>query len=262
MLPLSTAARNKTRHVQTIKLRMPSEKLVSQCKQQLAATHGTQTASFTLPPAEKGKSERVGAYVTDPLRLVRLVSSCSPFVAVGGDKGSDWTKLGVTYSHQNKQKFVPLLVFEGSNHYAGLNELRTPNLTPFSNDSSHYAHIFAVLQQIIDSTPRSFLNDDWLFISAILAHRGSSAFYPCPICIMERSYRRCTDGNLLHPPRMQTPLLTIPSDRIVPTPLHLYLGINNRIIFEAFKSSAAADHSGLQMQAFALLSRTEAMMDE
>jgi hypothetical protein len=32
----------------------------------------------------------------------------------------------------------------------------------------------------------------------------------------------------------QQPLLTIPSERIVPTPLHLFLGISNRIILDAF----------------------------
>jgi hypothetical protein len=34
--------------------------------------------------------------------------------------------------------------------------------------------------------------------------------------------------------RTHSPLLTIPSDRIVPTPLHLFLGISNRIILDAF----------------------------
>jgi hypothetical protein len=213
---------------------------MADCKRQFSQTHGTQTACFTLPPTEAGENERVGAFVTDPIRLVRLLAASSPFVAVGGDKGSSWVKLGVTYQHRQKQRFLPLLIFEGKDSYESLHELRTPNLTCFTDDSAHHAHIFSVLQHMIDSTEQSFLNGDWPFLSAILAHKGHSSFYPCPICIVERSfllseesYRLPTDGNSLHSSRTHTPFLTIPSERIVPTPLHLYLGISNRIIFNA-----------------------------
>ena len=240
MLPLATAERKRIRALHALKL--PGEERMAKRKKQLASTHGTQTASFTLPPKKAGDTERVGAFVTDPLRLVRCVTACSPFVAVGGDKGSDSTKLGVTYSHRNKQKFLPLLIFEGDDDYAGMDELRTPNLTCFRDDSAQHAHIFSVLQHIIDSRPHTFLNGDWPFISAILAHKGPSSAWPCPICIVERnfylseeSYRLLTDGNSLHPIRTHTPFLTIPSERIVPTPLHLYLGISQRIIYDALK---------------------------
>ena len=236
MLPLSTAERKRFRNLQVMTL--PCEERMAKRKKQLAATHGTQTDSFSLPPEKAGGSERAGAFVTDPLRLVRCVTAGSPFLAVGGDKGSDWTKLGVTYCHRNKQKFLALLIFEGDDNYAGMDELRTANLTLLTGDSARHAHIFSALQYIIDSRSTSFLNGDWLFISAILAHKGPSSFYPCPICIVERSfylseesYRRPTDGNSLH----ITPFLTIPPERIVPTPLHLYLGISQRIIYDALK---------------------------
>jgi hypothetical protein len=239
LLPISTAERRKFRQLETT-FKLPCEQKMALCKRQFAFTHGTQTACFTLPPAEAGQSERVGAYVTNPIRLVRLLSAHSPFVAVGGDKGSSWVKLGVTYQHKQRQRFLPLLIFEGKDNYESLHELRTPNLTCFTEESAHHAHIFSVLQHIIDDSEHSFLNGDWPFISAILAHQGHNAFYPCPICIVERrfllseeSYRRPTDGNSIHSSRSHTPLLTIPSDRIVPTPLHLYLGISNRIIFNA-----------------------------
>lgn len=240
ILPLATAERKRIRALHALEL--PGEVRMAKRKKLLAATHGTQTASFTLPPKKAGSAERVGAFVTDPLRLVRCVTACSPFVAVGGDKGSDWTKLGVTYSHRDTQKFLPLLVFEGDDDYAGMDELRTPHLTCFTDDSALHAHIFSVLQYILDGSTHTFLNGDWMFISAILAHKGPSSFYPCPICIVERrfylseeSYRLPSDGNSLHPAGSHTPLLTVPSERIVPTPLHLYLGISQRIIYDALK---------------------------
>jgi len=56
-----------------------------------------------------------------------------------------------------------------------------------------------------------------------------AATYPCPICLVTSdqlltytNYRRPTDGGSLHD--WNAAFLTIPSNRIVPTPLHLYLG--------------------------------------
>ena len=66
-----------------------------------------------------------------------------------------------------------------------------------------------------------------------------SATHPCPICIVSHKsflsssrYRTPADKHSID--RTHTPLLTIPPERIVPTPLHLFLGISNRIILDAF----------------------------
>ena len=66
-----------------------------------------------------------------------------------------------------------------------------------------------------------------------------SATHPCPICIVSHNnftgtsrYRTRADKHSLHPD--QCPLLSILPERIVPTPLHLFLGIGNRIILDAF----------------------------
>jgi hypothetical protein len=248
MLTLTTADRKRIRTIN--ELHIPGEKRMAQCKKELAHTHGTETASFMLVHRGEEENESAGAYVTDPLCLVRSVTAGSPFVAVGGDKGGGHTKLGITYINnitQGTQAFLPLLVYEGDDNYEDMNALRTANLTKFVGESTTHTHIFSVLQHILDTYPLSFLNGDWPFISAIIGHRGASSFYPCPICIVERSfllseesYRRPTDGNSLHHNRI--PLLNIPSDRIVPTPLHLYLGINNRIIFDAFKEIVGESH--------------------
>ena len=66
-----------------------------------------------------------------------------------------------------------------------------------------------------------------------------SATHPCPICIISHNsftktsrYRRPGDKHSTD--AEHSPLLTINPERIVPTPLHLFLGISNRIILDAF----------------------------
>jgi hypothetical protein len=101
-----------------------------------------------------------------------------------------------------------------------------------------FPHIFAVLQHFIN-TRSAFLNGDWPFINAVLGLMAPSATHPCPICIISHNsftkssrYRTPADKHSLHPDH--SPLLTIDPERIVPTPLHLFLGISNRIILDAF----------------------------
>jgi hypothetical protein len=95
-----------------------------------------------------------------------------------------------------------------------------------------------VLQHLID-TRSAFLNGDWCFINAVLGLMSPSATHPCPICIVSHKnylhaarYRTPHDRHSLD--RTHSPLLIIPPERIVPTPLHLFLGISNRIILDAF----------------------------
>ena len=96
---------------------------------------------------------------------------------------------------------------------------------------------------LLRSTPccsiLAFLNGDWPFINALLGFKAPSATHPCPVCIISSSsflrsarYRTPRDSHSIHPD--QPALLTILPERIVPTPLHLFLGISNRIIFDAF----------------------------
>jgi hypothetical protein len=240
---LPTSTREDMRTVRG--LRIPSEKLMIQCKNELAATHATETDTFAS-----------GAYITDPLRFVSVLCAKSPFLAVGGDKGDNTTKLGVTYSlrgrdefrklpngkfrkkHSFIQHFAPLIVYAGDDDWEDMNELIAPSLTPFKGDSSSFPHIFTILQHLID-THNTFLNGDWPFINAILGLMAPSASHPCPICIISSKsftrssrYRTPTDKHSIDP--THTRLLTINPDRIVPTPLHLFLGISNRIILDSF----------------------------
>lgn len=197
------------------------------CKQLLATSHATETGTFAG-----------GAYITDPVRFVSVLCAQSPFIAVGGDAGGGHTKIGVTYSVAGVQTFATLLVYEGGDSWLELQDCRAKSLTPFVGDSASFPHIWAVLQHLID-TRKAFLNGDWCFLNAVLGLMSPSATHPCPICIVSHKsflhtarYRNTNDRHSLD--RSHSPLLAIPPERIVPTPLHLFLGISNRIILDAF----------------------------
>jgi len=225
VLHLTPAERHRTRTVRG--LHFPCERSMKKTNQRFAITHATATSTFAN-----------GAYITDPIRLVSLLCAQSSFIAVGGDSGGGHCVLGVTYSFQRKQYFAALMVYAGSDKYDDLQRLTAPGLTPFTGESAAFPHIFAVLQHLID-TRGAFLNSDWLFINAVLGLMAPSATHPCPICIISHNnflraarYRTPADQLSIHPD--QPALLHILPERIVPTPLHVFLGISNRIIFGAF----------------------------
>jgi hypothetical protein len=87
---------------------------------------------------------------------------------------------------------------------------------------------------------------DWPSINAVLGLMAPSATYPCPICIIAhnsftKTARYRTPADRHSRAAGQQPLLTIPPERIVPTPLHLFLGISNRIILDAFSELFDSD---------------------
>jgi hypothetical protein len=204
------------------------------CKKLLADTHATETGTFAG-----------GAYITDPLRFVSVLCAQSVFIAVGGDAGGGRCVLGITYSiptdaHPGKttQHFAALLVYEGGDSWLELQDCRAAGLTPFTGDSTSFPHIWAVLQHLIN-TRGAFLNGDWPFINGVLGLMSPSAKHPCPVCIVSHKkflraarYRTRSDKHCVDPTHQ--PLLTISPERIVPTPLHVFLGISNRIIIDAF----------------------------
>lgn len=238
LVHLSRADRQKVRSIEGITI--PSERSVVETKLVAAQQLGTATATF----------ER-GAYITDPLTFVNTIAANSPLLAVGGDAGGGHTKLGVTYSVMDSedghrsQTFAALLVYEGSDHWDELSRLEQHSLTPFCGASAEYPNIFAVLQHLLNER-KAFLNGDWSFINTILGLKSAAARHPCPICVVSSGsllrtarYRDASDSLSMHP--TQHPLLTVPPERIVPTPLHLFLGISNRIILEAFSELLGKD---------------------
>jgi hypothetical protein len=234
LIHLPTSTREAIRSVPS--LHIPCEQSMINCKRQLATSHATETGTFAG-----------GAFITDPVRFVSVLCAQSSFIAVGGDAGGGRCVLGVTYSiptptrdnpKKTTQHFAALLVYEGGDSWLELQDCRAEGLTPFVGDSAAFPHIWAVLQNFID-TRGAFLNGDWCFVNAVLGLMAPSATHPCPICIISASsflrsarYRSPGDRHSIHPD--QSALLTILPERIVPTPLHLFLGISNRIILDAF----------------------------
>jgi hypothetical protein len=225
LIHLPTSVRHAIRTVPS--LHIPSEQTMFQCKLQLATSHATETGTFVG-----------GAFITDPVRFVSVLCAQSSFIAVGGDAGGGRCVIGVTYSHQSIQHFAALLVYEGGDSWIELQDCRAEGLTAFVGDSAAFPHIWAVLQHFID-TRNALLNGDWPFINAVLGLMSPSATYPCPICIVSHKNflsfsRHRTPADRHSHAEGQQALLTIPPERIVPTPLHLFLGISNRIILDAF----------------------------
>lgn len=221
LLRLPQSVREQIRSVSG--LHIPSEKKTIKSKIQMADTHGTRTSTFAH-----------GAYLTDPLRFVRAVCVQSPLLVVGGDAGGGHTKIGITCTVENIQQFAPLLVYDGKDDWEQLHRLEASGMTTFEGDSASFPHIFAFLQHLIDDY-QAFLNGGWSFINTILGLKCASSSHPCPICIVSSSsllraarYRTAKDKHSMHP--QQHPFLHILPERIVPTPLHVFLGISNRII--------------------------------
>jgi hypothetical protein len=244
--------------VRTIRgVELPGEKSITRLKIELAEAGGTRTSSFDRRfwfssfSTDKRRMivKRVrhqGAYVTDPIRLIRMVTSHSRFIAIGGDKGGVTTKLGVTYSQGNISRFIALVISTLDDDWEGLAPLNGTDLLRFEGDSAAYSSIFDALQSLVDAQLPCFLNGDWMFLNAILGLMSPSSSNPCPICVVEkgdllrmsvyRSSRRnpsAAEG--------RTALIAIHPKNIVPIPLHLFLGIGNRIITECFSLLFGAD---------------------
>lgn len=235
LLHLSTTERNKVRAVEprgTIPIR--SEKRMIDFKKQLATDYSTATATFSF-------NNYVCAYVCDPIGLVSHLARQSPFICIGGDRGGDTTKLGVTYRNTaNTLEFIALVVSDCQDNYDDLLQLKQQHMQ-FIGQSAGHNNIFTIFQLYLDNTARpAFLNGDWPFICALLALKGHTALYPCPICIIAKDHLMETaDHRKQFPPAGKgyglkpdcDPLITIPHrDRIVPTPLHVFLGICNRLL--------------------------------
>ena len=227
LVHLPQSARSQVRSVAGIKI--PSERSVRASKLSLANAYGTATGVF----------ER-GAFVQDPAKLLRLAAAQSPFLAVGGDTGGGQTKLGVTYLNQRgAAAFLSLVVYDGTDSWEELERLRRPSQTPFAGESTGWSNVWAFLQHLLNERA-AFLHGDWLFLNVVLGLKGPGSLHPCPICIVEKRfllapapYRIASDTHSVFPDRV--PLLTCNSTRIVPSPLHVFLGIGNRFIEKVYR---------------------------
>jgi hypothetical protein len=220
LMHLAGHTRKKMRTVPGLKI--SSEYKISRLEEAIAITHGTATAQFKL-----------GTHITDPRKLIRTVNISGRPLVIICDFGGGSTKLGVTYfDTKGTAHFVALVISEAKDNWVGLNSLKTPGVLRFVGESARYSNIWAVLQDLIDTDPRTCLAGDWNSVSAIIGHKGAAANFPCPICTIPKEdldkmapYRQQHDKQSIDRP----PLLRIDSRNIVPLPLHVYLGIGNRL---------------------------------
>lgn len=238
LVQLPTSTRKQIRRVEGLSI--PGEKTIAQTKIRLADEYGTATGSFPH-----------GAYVRDPLLLLRKLTGRTASnwhgLVVGGDCGAGQTKLGVTYEKDGGQMaYVILLVYEAGDNYDSMVKLRQPAVTVFTDSSASHTHIWSVLQALLDGG--ALLNGDWLFLSAVTAHKGPASSYPCFICNVPKDnllltdrvrHRQPGDKFSLDPTRI--PLLKVQPANIVPAPLHVFLGIGNRLINYAYTTHAGKE---------------------
>ena len=143
---------------------------------------------------------------------------------------NDWESLAQL---QTRHDFTPLQ-FTGD----------TAAAKAYSDAQVPLADIFSVLQALInlDTLHSYFLNGDMAFLNAVLGLKSASSHHPCPICVVpkadllaypqpHRDHHHRVIGSYS---RSREALLVIPSDRIVPLPLHIFLGISNKLVGEVF----------------------------
>ena len=254
LLHLSTSARRLMRTVPG--LHMVGEKAVIKWKRRMAESHGTGTASFS-------RDGLVGCYATDPLRFITAVASSSPFLCIGGDAGGGTCKLGVSFlNNRGQEEFAALLVYKGKDDWDSLTQLVSPDLTPFFGDTAAarmfnlpmlpLVGIFGVFQYLINTyADRCFLNRDMAFINSVIGLKSASSHFPCPICVVNKN--DLLPAAPRAPPlrnhlvqvigsysRKRSPLIVIDSKRIVPLPLHIFLGTSNKLIEEVLTPSLGA----------------------
>lgn len=186
------------------------------------------------------------AYITDPIKYINLLTSSSSFIALGIDTGHHLTKLGITYlNQQKKSKFAALLVYDKNDAYEKLLQFYQPQtIIQYQGDSSHYQTIFQIFQHIIhQQQTRTFhvlLNSDMKLTNTVTQTSASSSYYPCPICIvhkdnlLSKAELRSENNTMMNDvstiDQNHIKLIQIDADHIVPLPLHIFLGISNKII--------------------------------
>jgi hypothetical protein len=233
VIHLSTAVREQMRTVKSI--HMPSEKVIIALKQQLAHTHGTATESCS-------EGDLILAYLTDPLLFLRLITADSDYIIIGGDKGGDTTKLGVSYTNKKGvEEFSAIVITNQEDNYESLNKLVSHSLFHFTGESTQFKNIWEFFQYLIDHPfnrhQKVLLNGDWPFLNSILGLQSPACLQPCPICIVDKkNFLVPAPRRIIYPCAgiysPNTPLIIIDSTQILPTPLHVFLGICNRILDE------------------------------
>lgn len=233
LIHLSTATRNQMRTVPSIKL--PSEKKIVELKKELVVTHGTGTSKTNF-------NGFIFTYLNDPLLFIQHVTKESKYISIGGDTGGGTTKLGITYTNvKGVEEFSPLLITNEKDSWDYLKILAVNHLFKYTGETEkkEIKNIWQLFQHINDHSSRQiniYLNGDWIFLNVVRGLMSPSSLQPCPICVVNKNNFQTIDRNRPLNPFMEMDcvihqaLLTISSRNVIPAPLHIFLGIGNRII--------------------------------
>ena len=230
-LSLSTAERRRFKRTAS-DVQIPCERSCVKAKLNAAASLATETKTVLFPP-------QVAAYLTDPIKFTNIIAQQSSYISIGIDAGNNTTKIGVGYECNDTTRYAALMVSSGKDNYSDMSGLKNINMQ-YIGESARYKHIFDVLQHIINDervNRKVYLHADWNGLNAILGLKSAVSLNPCPICLVKKSelntlkmpplrhYKR----NGAHAQKNEA-LLDVRPDRIVPLPLHIYLGLCNKII--------------------------------
>lgn len=246
---------------------IPSHTTINKERKRWAEEYGCGTEAFTTEVRGESKPVHV-AYITDPMTLLNHFETVTANIThwrcvVGLDKGGDLTTLGITYPTDRLERgqvvwdYCPFILSTAGDDWDGLCIMESDqfHFTGHSRGFSNYCQVF---QKILNDRNGLFCAD-WNGTNATFGYSTASASHPCFACTVHLR-------NLLTiaPPRTDTqvalntlyvlehpstvpnmnlsmvrlPHLTLPCTNIVPTPLHVFLGLCNRLVnsFERFTS--------------------------
>jgi hypothetical protein len=248
---------------------LPSHTHINKKRVEMADQKGSRTNSFSTQVRGESKSVHV-SYITDPVTLLKNLKNNTAAVdmdkkwkcVIGIDKGGNLTKIGITYPTNRIERcrivwdFLPLLLTTGGDDWDGLQVLHSDKFE-FTGLSTGYSDYCQFFQKMIDDG--ALFGGDWNSTNAALGLSTASASYPCFACTVHLRHLLSTAPPrtedqvaiatlyvLEHPstvPNMnysvvRMPHLTVPYTHIVPTPLHVFLGLANRLVdgFEVYTS--------------------------
>jgi hypothetical protein len=241
---------------------LPSHTHINKKRVEMAQQYGCGTSAFSTKV--RGESQLIHvAYITDPVTLMqhfkdntaKLNKDSKWKCVVGVDKGGDLTKIGITYPTDRIERnkvvwdFLPFVITTGNDDWDGLSVLHS-SMFQFSGLTTGYSDYHQYLQALLND-PAVCFGGDWNSINAAFGLSTASASYPCFACTVHlrnlltiappRTEDQVAINTLYvldHPstvPNMnhslvRLPHLIVPFTRIVPTPLHVFLGLANRLV--------------------------------
>ncbi|CAI2351926.1 unnamed protein product [Caenorhabditis sp. 36 PRJEB53466] len=181
------------------------------------------------------------------------------FIAIGGEKGSNQTKVGLIFENVDKPNdpygILLLGLYEGSDDHATLKE----NLLPVFDQLNVLESLeYMENGSLVVRDVKRMLVGDCKFISAVLNHNGQSSRYPCFSCnamwsshgqnaASMESFPFEASGN---PRCMQQyldegePILHFDIDNIVPPVVHSFLGLGQNNVVDWAVAKANKEDCG------------------